>query len=143
MEIRRAIVGTEPSGLCRNSNTVGRRDWKIGSIPPPPPPPSSSSTTGPLQVFTASSLSAVPHPARSLDRLLHRGLLPICRSSPPLRYKYLPIISRHTGQYHTSVRCGLTTEESHPPRCILVQRESLFISPRTALLRQKNSHSIR
>lgn len=103
--------------MCRNSNTVGRRDWKIGSIPPAPfhhPPIHSYTTSSPSSASPRFALSFSRPSPTSRD---------FASYSPRLRYKYLPIISRHTGQYHTSVR-GLTTEESHPPRCISVQRES-------------------
>lgn len=63
--------------------------------------------------FALSVLSTISY----IGRLLFAAASAIRLAA--LRYKYLPIISRHTGQYHTSVRCGPTTEKFHPLRCVL------------------------
>lgn len=117
-EIRRAVVGTEAArGLRRNSNTVGSRDWKIGSIPIPP------SLSSRHVLSAASPCPSVP--STISGRLLFAAAPAIQLAAPG--YKYLPIISRHTGQYHTSVRYAVPPPASliHPDASSSTSKENL------------------
>lgn len=82
------------SGLCRNTNTVGRRDWKIGSISLSFSNLSPSPSFPFLSFSLSPAVSTLPFSRSSPTRgfaSYSPWLLPF--GWPPLRYKYLPIIS--------------------------------------------------
>lgn len=77
------------TGLCWNTNTVSRRDWKIGSISLP-----------------FNNLLSRPsfHSTQSLDHLLHGGLPPIRRGSCHLagrRSSINTFLSYHISTYRS------------------------------------------
>lgn len=124
--VRDQTRGTKPAACAgiqiQSAVEIGKSDRSPRPLLHLPRSPfhttSSSSSTSPRFTLSFSR----PSPTFG-DFASYSPRLLLLSGSPPFRYKYLPIISRHTGQYHTSVR-GLTIEESHPPRCVPVQRES-------------------
>lgn len=94
-----------------------RLENRIDPPSPRPFPPSvkphlATSPLGPRFALRRRSLSAI---SSYTGRLLYSAARLSCRlARRALRYKYLPIISRHTGQYHTSVRCGAAPPRSFP-----------------------------
>lgn len=93
------------SGLCRNTNTVGRRDWKIGSIPLPFSSLLSRPSFHPV-VLSIISYTRLPPMAPAIWLT--------AAATAPLWYKYLPIISYLDTQVNITRQSDVVSPSRRP-----------------------------